>query len=126
MKVFIFFWIKALISLVFALLMILLPMTSAAWFGIEVSPDGSMMVQLVGVLLLGIAFVCLYSSRSESALTIRNIMFSLAVTDTVGFLVMLLGQINGLMNGAGIVLVLIWAVLAVGAWIYWVIGGRTV
>lgn len=126
MKVFVFFWIKALISLVFAALMIFLPMTSAAWFGIEVSPDGSMMVQLVGVLLLGIAFVCFYSSRSESALTIRNIMFSLAITDTAGFLVVLLGQINGVMNGAGILLVAIWALLGIGAWIYWVLGGRTV
>lgn len=126
MKVFVFFWIKAVIALIFALLLLLLPMTAASWFGVEVSPDGSMIVQMLGVLLLGIALICTFAGFNESTLSVRNTMVSLAITDTLGFLILLLGQINGVMNSYGLLLVVLWALLALAAWLYWVIGGRMV
>ena len=126
MKVFVFFWIKAVIALVFALLLLILPMTAASWFGVEVSSGGSMIVQMLGFLLLGIALICTFAGFNESTLSVRNTMFSLAITDTLGFLVLLLGQINGVMNSLGVLLVVLWALLALAAWLYWIIGGRMV
>jgi len=126
MKVFVFFWIKAVIALIFALLLLILPMTAASWFGVEVSSDGSMIVQMLGVVLLGIALICTFAGFNESTLSVRNTMFSLAVTDTLGFLILLLGQINGIMNSYGLLLVVLWALLALAAWLYWIIGGRMV
>lgn len=126
MKVFVFFWIKAVIALIFALLLLILPMTAASWFGVEVSPDGSLVVQMLGVLLLGIALICTYAGFNESTLSVRNTMLSLAITDTLGFLVLLLGQMNGVMNSYGVLLVVLWAIFALAAWLYWIIGGRMV
>ena len=126
MKVFIFFWIKAAVTIVFSLFMLLIPLTVSSWFGIGVSAEGGMFVQLLGALFFGIAFICFFSSRSESSLSVRNTMFALALTDTLGFLVMLMGQISGILNALGIILVVLWALFAAGAWIYWFVGGRTV
>ncbi|ORC35673.1 hypothetical protein [Marispirochaeta aestuarii] len=126
MKVYGFFWIKALVSAVFAVLMIFLPTLSPSWFGIEVSRYGSLMVQMAGALFAGIALICLFSSNSESSLAVRNTMFALAIADTLGLIVSLMGYLNGLMNSLGILVIVLWAFFAVAAWIYWVVGGRTV
>jgi hypothetical protein len=126
MKVYGFFWIKALISAVFAVLMLFLPTLSPSWFGIEVSRYGSFMVQILGALFAGIALICLFSSNSESSLAVRNTMFALAVADTLGLIVSLSAYLNGLMNSLGILVIVLWAFFAVAAWIYWVVGGRTV
>ena len=126
MKVFIFYWIKALIVLVAGALMLLLPSVFASWFDVSLGEGGVLLEQLAGVMLIGIAFICFYASRSESSLTIRNMMFSIAIMDTLGFLVLLFGLIGAVLGAAGVVLVLLWGVFAVGAWIYWFIGGQTV
>ncbi len=126
MKVYGFFWIKALVTAVFAVLMIFLPTLSASWFGIEVSRYGSLMVQLTGALFAGISLICFFSSNSESSLAVRNTMFAFAVADSLGFIVSLIGYFNGLMNSLGILLIVLWVFFAVSAWIYWVFGGRTV
>jgi len=126
MKVYGFFWIKALVTAAFAVLMIFLPTLSPSWFGIEVSRYGSLMVQFTGALFAGISLICLFSSNSESSLAVRNTMFALAVADTLGLIVSLMGYLNGLMNSLGILIIVLWAFFAIAAWIYWVVGGRTV
>ena len=126
MKVHIFLSVKAVISLIIAVLLLFVPSVSADWFGLSLSDGGTMMMQLLGAFLLGIALICFFSSRSESALTVRNMMLSLAVLDTLAFFINLFGQINGLMNSAGIVFLVLWALFAIGAWVYYFKGSLSV
>ncbi len=126
MKVYVFLSVKAVISLIFAVLFLFLPEVSAGWFGLEIAGAGSMLLQLVGAFFLGIALISFFSARSEAALTIRNVMLSFSILDTLAFFITLFGQLNGLMNGAGILFIILWALFAVGAWVYYFKGSLSV
>jgi len=124
MKVYLFFLIKAATALVATVLLIFLPETSAGWFGIEVAQSGIMLLRLLGAFLFGVAFLCWFSAFNDSALSARNIMFSIAMLDSLATIVLLAAQIEGVMNAAGLIVVVLFALFAVSAWFYFIIGGR--
>ncbi len=113
MKLSLFLIIKAVISLVFGILLAVIPAQLMAIFGSTLDPSGVLMTRLVGALLIGIGLIC-WLSRTKSAESLQDIVLSLFVADTLGFLVVLMGQMSGLMNAMGWIIVLIWLLLALG------------
>ncbi len=126
MKVYVFLSVKSVISLIFAVLFLFVPEVSAGWFGLDVAGAGSMLLQLLGAFFLGIALISFFSARSEAALTIRNVMLSFGILDTLAFFINLFGQINGQTNSAGIIFLILWAFFAIGAWVYYFKGSLSV
>jgi hypothetical protein len=97
---------------VIALIMLLLPATFGGWFGMELEPAGVLMARFFGALMAGIALVCYFTSGAPASALRKNMILSLFVTDTLGFVLALIGQIQGLFNALGWILAALWLVLA--------------
>ena len=108
-----FLIIKAVISLLFGIALAVIPAQLMAIYGSTLDADAVLMARLVGALLIGVGLIC-WLSRNKSAESLQDIVLSLFIADTLGFLVVLMGQLSGLMNALGWIIVLIWLLLAIG------------
>ncbi|MFZ5919245.1 MAG: hypothetical protein ACOYZ7_20125 [Chloroflexota bacterium] len=113
MRVATFLIIKAIVSLVFGVALALIPATLMDWYGVTLDESGAVMAQTVGACLIGIGLIC-WLGREVADDGRRTITLSLFIGDSVGFIVMLLAQLAGLMSGLGWALVVIWLLLALG------------
>jgi len=113
MKLSLFLAIKAVISLFFGVLLAIIPAQLMAIYGSTLDPSGVLMARLVGALLIGIGLIC-WLSRNKPEDSLQDIVLSLFVADTLGFIVVLMGQLAGLMGPLGWIIVLIWLLLAIG------------
>ena len=71
------------------------------------------MTRFFGACLIGIGLICWFD-KSADYKALQGITLALFIGDTIGFIVALLGQLNGLMNSLGWIIVAIWLVLAFG------------
>ena len=109
-----FLMAKALVSLAFGLAYLLVPVTSAAWFGMSIGPEGALITQMLGATLVGIGLVCWFTSQATRTGLARDVMVSLFVADSIGFVVTLRGQLALQLGAMGWLGVLIWLLLALG------------
>jgi len=108
-----FLGIKALISIVFGLLFILMPIATMSMYGAELDTTGMIMARFFGASLFAIGLICL-NYRNESTDTLSGITLSLFIADSVGFIVALQAQLSGTINALGWFNVLIWLSMALG------------
>ena len=114
MKLSLFLAIKAVISLFFGILLAVIPAQFMAILGTAtLNPDGVLMARLVGALLIGIGLIC-WLSRNKPEDSLQDIVLSLFVADTLGFIVVLMGQMAGLTGALGWANVVLWLLLALG------------
>ena len=113
MKLSNFLIVKAIISLVFGIGFVLVPAAVMPLYGVTLDPIGILMARFVGACLIGIGLICWFD-RSADHDALQGITLALFIGDTVGFIVALLGQLSGLMNALGWVIVAIWLLLALG------------
>ena len=113
MKLSLLLVIKAVISLFCGILLAVIPIQFMAILGATLNPDGVLMARLVGALLIGIGLLC-WLSRNKSEDSLQDIVLSLFVADTLGFIVVLMGQMDGFTGALGWANVAIWLLLALG------------
>jgi hypothetical protein len=113
MKLSNFLVVKAIISLAFGIALALVPAVVMSWYGVTLDPAGVLMARFVGACLIGIGLICWFDRSAEHD-ALQGITLALFVGDAVGFIVALLGQLSGLMNALGWVIVTIWLLLALG------------
>ena len=122
-----FLVVKAVISIVVAFFMLFLPITFLNWFlksplDLAQVPDPFLgLVDLTklgfayfGAMLVGMASICYFASDAKASPLRKKVILSLFVADTIGFILALIAQLSGKMNGLGWILVLLWLVLALG------------
>jgi hypothetical protein len=105
---------KSIVCFVFGIPMLLAPVPLLTLFGVALDAGGSLIAQLLGamVILLG-TLLWLARNATASDAALRAIVFAVVVGDTIGFVVLLLGQLAGLTNVLGWVNVAIWLFFAV-------------
>ena len=108
-----FFTLKAIISVAFALALILIPSLIMSIFGIDLTETGEFIARLFGVEMLAVGFVCWYS-RSSTDKLVTDIMLGLFAADAIGSVIMVAGQINGIMNPLGWLNVVLWLFFTLG------------
>lgn len=108
-----FLALKAIVSSVFGVIFVLVPAAAMSFFGATLDPGGLLMTRVVGACLIGIGLIC-WLDRNAAHDALKGITLALFVGDSVGFLVILAGQITGLMNVLGWTIVAIWLIFAVG------------
>jgi hypothetical protein len=113
MKLSSFLVVKAIISLAFGIAFVLVPAAVMSWYGVTLDPFGIFMARFVGACLIGIGLIC-WLDRSADHDALQGITLALFIGDTIGFIIALLGQLSGLMNALGWVIVAIWLLLALG------------
>lgn len=113
MKLTNFLVVKAIISLAFAIALVLVPTAFMSIYGLTLGPSGVLMGRFLGATLIGIGLIC-WLGRSAADDALQGITLSLFVGDTVGFIVALVAQLSGLMSALGWIVVAIWFFLALG------------
>ncbi len=108
-----FLFLKAVVTLIFGMAFLLITGGIMAIFGVALDEAGLFMARFVGVGMIGLALIC-FSEKNKPPRDLKGILFSLFITDTIGFIVALQLQLSGLMNFLGWLVVLIWLSLALG------------
>ncbi len=107
------FLVNAIVAVLFALGFLLIPEQVLAFFGMSVSEQGIMVTRLFGAALLGYALITWFA-QSFSGEMARNLVLSLLVAFLVGSVVVVLGQLRGLANGLGWIVVAIYVLFTLG------------
>jgi len=120
---------KALISIVVAFFMLFLARTFLNWFLKNPIPTGDQLNAIApglsslgdlfklgfgyfGAMLVGIAIICYFAAGAAASALRRKVILSLAVADTLGFILALIAQFSGKFTALGWILVLLWLILA--------------
>jgi len=107
--------IKAAIVVVFGIGFVLIPETIMSYYDVRLNPGGAVMTQYFGAafILLGIIlWFARNASRSDVAL--KAIILAVVVGDVIGFIVALMAQLDGVMNGLGWTSVALYLIFALG------------
>ena len=113
MKISNFFVVKAVICFIFGLGSLLIPTIMWPIYGVSLDPNGLLMARFLAALLIGVGLI-LWIYRNEDPGKLKEITFSLFIADTIGFIVAFVGQLSGVMNSLGWIVVAIWLFLALG------------
>ena len=113
MKLGTFLIVKAIVCLIFGLGYMIAPVSVGSIYAISLDPDGVIMSRFFAALLIGIGII-LWQCRNADWSVLKNITLSLCIADTIGFIISLAGQLGGVMNSLGWIIVVIWLLLALG------------
>lgn len=105
--------VAAVIGLVFALGLILMPDFMGTLYGLGTSPVQALIARLFGSALLGFGLMN-WMARDLDYSALRPILFGNLAGDAVGFLVSLMGTLGGVMNSTGWLSVVLYLLLALG------------
>lgn len=102
MKLSVLMIIKAIIVFVFGIAFVLVPTTTMSIYGMSLQGGGALMTQFFGAsfILLGIV---LWTGRkaARTDVALKGIVLAVVIGDLIGFVVALMGQLNGVMNVLG-------------------------
>jgi hypothetical protein len=127
-----FLLIKAVLSIVIAILMLFFARTFLNWFlkapGIPTAAQLGKMSDLgnlirlgfgyLGAMLAGVGIICYFASSATASALRKKVVLGLAVGDTIGFVLALVAQLSGKFTGLGWILVVLWLVLALFLFYY--------
>jgi hypothetical protein len=106
--------VAAVIGAIFGVAFVVVSGPLLAVYGITLDKAGTLVAQLFGALLIGLA-VLNWFARNVTDPEARNaVVFGNLVGDVVGFVVILIGQLAGIANALGWANVAIYLLLAMG------------
>ncbi len=106
--------LNGIVLVLFALGMLLLPVTFLDMFGFGTNDPAKLLGQIVGVELLANGLLSLFAMDNQDQGTRRALTLSFFIADGIGFFVALGGVISGTLNAWGWVLVLAYLLLTLG------------
>ena len=110
--------IAAVVAIIFALGLILMPAFMGTLYGTGTSPNQLLLARLFGSALLGFGVINWFAKDLDYT-TLRPIMLGNLVGDAVGFVVCVMGTLGGVMNSMGWLSVALYLLLALGfAYLY--------
>jgi hypothetical protein len=105
--------VAAVIGLVFALGLILMPAFMGTLYGTGTSPNQLLLARLFGSALLGFGLMN-WMARDLDYSALRPILFGNLAGDVVGFIVCVMGTLGGVMNSMGWLSVALYLLLSLG------------
>jgi hypothetical protein len=105
---------NALVSLLFALGLLLMPGTLLDLYGMSANPSEKLLGQFFGVELLAIGLLTLFALGASELRSQRALTLAFFIADGIGFVVALGGMLSGVMSGFGWSTVVIYLLLALG------------
>lgn len=106
--------IKSIVCLFFAVGFLVVPMPLLSLFGIGVGPGAVLMSRFFGAAFVVLGLLLLLGRNDPGSEALRAIVLAVFIGDIIGFIVALLGQLSGMMNTLGWLVVALWLVLALG------------
>ena len=86
----------------------------ASLYGLELTPDGTFIERLLGAELIGDGFLASLLRNAAPSPNQHVVLLAFFITDSLGFIVVLIAQLSGLMNFLGWSIVAIYLLLATG------------
>ena len=108
------FILYAIVSAIFGLTFVFMPDKSLALYSIKLSPGGITITRLFGAALLEFALLSWFVRDLEESSTRKAIILALFIGEVIGFIVVLYGQLSGVVNALGWTTVAIYLLLAIG------------
>jgi hypothetical protein len=106
--------VNAVVAAVFGVAFVIVPGQLASLYGVTADAPLRYVGQLFGSALLALAIVTWLARNATDSDARRAIVHALAIGNTVGFVVALLGQFGGVVNALGWSTVAIYLLLALG------------
>ena len=114
MKLGTFMVITAIVAFLFGLAFVCMAGTLMSFYGASLNLGGLLVARLFGAALLGFAVLTWCARKAEESEARRAIILALFISDTIGFIVALIGQLFGVVNALGWSTVIIYLLLALG------------
>ena len=114
MKLSTFLVITAVVAFLFGLAFVLIAGPLMSLYGASLSPGGLLVARLFGAALLGFAVLTWCARNAEDSEGRKAIILALFISDAIGFIVALIGQLSGVVNALGWSTVIIYLLLALG------------
>ena len=105
--------LAAVIAIIFALGLILMPAFMGTLYGTGTSPNQLLLARLFGYALLGFGLMNWVAKDLDYA-TLRPILLGNLAADAVGLIVCVMGTLSGVMNSMGWLSTALYLVLALG------------
>ncbi len=106
---------KAVVCLVFGVGFVLAPGPIFGLYGIKLDAGTTMIAQLLGTTFIVLATLLWFAHNAEgNEVAMRAIVLGVFVGDTLGFIIALLAQLNGVTNALGWMIVALYLILAAG------------
>ncbi len=106
--------VNAIVAAVFGLAFVIAPGQAAALYGITADAQFRYLAQLFGTALVGYAVLTWMAHNAPASDTRKAIVLALLISEALGFVLALLGQLAGVVNSVGWLTVAIYLLLAVG------------
>jgi hypothetical protein len=115
MKLNTLFTITAVVSLAYAIGLLLLPATLLTMYGVTSGPGEQLMTQLFGVELLAVGLVAWFARNVTDSSARRAILLAFLISQVIGVVVTLMGTLSGGFNAVGWSAVAIYLLLGLGS-----------
>jgi hypothetical protein len=106
--------IKALVCLVFGILLLIIPAGLFSILGATLSVGGIFTAREYGAALFGNLFLCWFAKNAVESDAKRAIVLALFVYDLIGFIVTTITVISGVLNALGWLIVLVYLFFTLG------------
>jgi len=106
--------IKAVVTLIFGVGFVLIPMTVMSWYGLELGAGGAYMTRLFGAAFIVICLALWLGRKDAGSAALKGLVIGVFIGDVIGFIVSLSVQIKGLVNALGWLTVILYLLLAIG------------
>ena len=106
--------IKALVSLVFGILMLAIPYKLFSIFSIMLGTGGMFPAREYGAALIGIVFLCWFARDVTESETKKAIIIALFVYNLIGFILTIITVIVGVLNPLGWLIVFVYLFFTLG------------
>jgi len=106
--------IKAVVTFLFGMPLVLAPEWLFSYFGVMLGAGGAMPARAYGSAMLGYLFLCWFARNADKSDTRKAIIMALFVYDLIGLISALYAQLTGVMNPLGWFIVFIYFFFTVG------------
>lgn len=108
------FVITSIIALIFGILFVLIPWQVYSFYGIEANAPLNYMGGLFGAALIAVGLISYGGRNITEPDALKVITLSFFIGDGIGFIIALIGQLNGVVNALGWLTVVIYLLLSLG------------
>jgi MFS family permease len=114
MKIKVLFISTAIVAFVFGVAFVIIPAQVYSLYGIESSAGMNYMGQLFGASLIGFGLLAWVARNAADSDSRRAIILAFFISDGVGFVVALIGQLNDILGSLGWLTVAIYLLFTIG------------
>jgi len=106
--------IKSIITIVFGIGFVVVPVRVMSYYGVTLDPAGAYMTRLFGAAFIVIGLLLWYGRKDAGSPALKAIVLGVFIGDIVGFVLALQAQLLGIVNALGWLTVAIYFFLVLG------------